>query len=50
MKKPIDIVELRKQIKKGIFNVYLYRKRIYIEDAENGESVILYDLKEGDTK
>ena len=50
MKKPIDVVELRKQIKKGIFNVYLYRKRIYIEDAENGESVILYDLKEGDTK
>ena len=50
MKKPIDIVELRKQIKKGIFNVYIYSKKIFIEDAENGESVMLYDLKEGDTK
>ena len=50
MKKPIDIVELRKQIKEGIFNVDIYRKRIYIEDAENGESVMIYDLKEDGTK
>lgn len=47
MTKPIDLIELRKQIKEGIFNVYLYRKRVYIEDADSGESVILYDLKEG---
>lgn len=49
MKKPIDIIKLRKQIKEGIFNIYLYKK-IYIEDTKNGESVMLYDLKEGDTK
>lgn len=48
MKKPIDIIELRKQIKEGIFNVYIYRKKIFIEDAENGETVMIYDLKEGE--
>ena len=45
MTKPIDLIELRKQIKEGIFKVYLYRKKVYIEDAENGESVMIYDLK-----
>lgn len=48
MKKPIDIIELRKQIKEGIFNVYIHRKKIFIEDAENGETVMIYDLKEGE--
>lgn len=47
MTKPIDLIELRKQIKEGIFKVYLYRKKVYIEDAENGESVMICDLKEG---
>ena len=46
MTKPIDLVELRKQIKEGIFKVYLYRHRVYIEDAENGESVMICDLKD----
>ena len=46
MTKPIDLIELRKQIKEGIFNVYLYRHKVYIEDAENGESVMIYDLKD----
>ena len=44
--KPIDLMELRKQIKEGIFNVYLYREKVYIEDADNGESVMICDLKE----
>ena len=48
MAKPIDLIELRKQIKEGIFKVYLYRKRVYIEDVENGESVMIYDLKTGE--
>ena len=48
MTKPIDLIELRKQIKEGIFNVYLHRKKVYIEDAENGESVMIYDLKAGE--
>ena len=46
MTKPIDLIELRKQIKEGIFKVYLYRGKVYIEDAENGESVMVCDLKE----
>lgn len=46
MTKPIDLIELRKQIKEGVFKVYLYRHRVYIEDAENGESVMICDLKE----
>ena len=48
MTKPIDLIELRKQIKEGVFKVYLYRHRVYIEDAENGESVMIYDLKAGE--
>ena len=47
MTKPINLIELRRQIKEGVFNVYLYRKKVYIEDAESGESVMIYDLKEG---
>ena len=48
MTRPIDLIELRKQIKEGVFKVYLYRHRVYIEDAENGESVMIYDLKAGE--
>ena len=48
MTKPIDLIELRKRIKEGVFKVYLYRHRVYIEDAENGESVMIYDLKAGE--
>ena len=47
MTKPIDLIELRRQIKEGAFKVYLYRKKVYIEDADNGESVMIYDLKAG---
>ena len=36
MTKPIDLIELRRQIKEGVFKVYLYRKKVYIEGAENG--------------
>lgn len=45
MTKPIDLIELRKQIKEGVFKVYLYRKKVYIEDTENGESVMICELK-----
>lgn len=47
MSKPIDLIELRRQIKEGIFNVCLYRNKVYIEDAENGESIMIYELKVG---
>ena len=45
MSKPIDLIELRRQIKEGIFNVYLYRNQVYIEDADSGESVLICELK-----
>ena len=48
MTKPIDLIELRRQIKEGVFKVYLYRKKVYIEGAENGESVMIYDLGVGE--
>lgn len=32
------------------YRVYLYRNRVYIEDAENGESVMIYDLEAGDAE
>lgn len=47
MTKPIDLIELRRQIKEGVFNVYLYRNRVYIEDADSGESVMICELKVG---
>ena len=50
MTKPIDLIELRKQIKEGIFNVYLNRKKVYIEDVDNGETVMIYDLQGGERK
>ena len=48
--KPIDLIELRKQIQEGIFNVYLYREKDYIEDVDNGDTVMICDLKEDDVK
>lgn len=45
MSKSIDLIELRRQIKEGIFNVYLYRNQVYIEDADSGESVLICELK-----
>lgn len=50
MTKPIDLIELRKQIKEGIFNVYLYREKVYIEDVDNGDTVMIYDLQGGERK
>ena len=50
MTKPIDLIELRKQIKEGIFNVYLYREKVYIKDVDNEETVMVYDLKGGERK
>ena len=50
MTKPIDLIELRRQIKEGIFKVYLYKHRVYIEDVDNGETVMIYDLQGGERK
>lgn len=48
MTKPIDLIELRNQIKDGILQVYMSRNRIYIKDSENGECVMICELKVGE--
>ena len=46
IRKIIDIVELRNQIKLGILRPYVERDKVYLEDAENGETIMVCDLKE----
>lgn len=46
--KPIDLIELRKQIRDGILQVYMSRNRIYIKDSENDECVMICELKVGE--
>lgn len=48
MSKPIDLIELRKQIMDGIFHVYMSRNCIYIKDSENDECVMICELKVGE--
>ena len=45
-KKIIDLVELRKQIKQGIFKPYVKRDKLYLTDVMNGETIMICDLKE----
>ena len=49
----IDLVELRSQIKNGYYRVYtsgtfLGKQYIYIEDTENGECVMIGEVKKDD--
>lgn len=49
-RRPIDLVELRNQIKAGHYRVYtsssfLGKQWIYIEDTENGECVMIGEVK-----
>lgn len=47
----IDLVELRKDIKDGIFNVFVKRDKVYLKDSQSGECIMICDLKEvGDKK
>ena len=41
-----DLVELRNEIKNGTFNVYIKREKVYIEDSQNGECIMICDVKE----
>ncbi len=45
-KLPTDIIKLRKEIKDGIFEVYIKREKVYLKDVESGETIIFCDLKE----
>lgn len=42
----IDLVKLRKEIKAGKFIAYVNRNKIYLQDTENGETIIIGELKE----
>ena len=48
--KPIDLVKLRSQIKSGILRPFVNRGKVYLEDTENGEVVIICELKAGEQK
>ena len=45
-RKIIDLVELRKQIKQGIFKPYVKGNKVYLEDAENGETIMICEVEE----
>ena len=42
----IDLVELRSEIKKGTFVPFVKREKVYLEDAQNGECIMICDLQE----
>lgn len=42
----IDLIELRNEIKKGTFTIYIRKDKVYLKDAENGETIVVCDLKE----
>ena len=46
--KPIDLVELRSQIKSGMFRPFVNRGRVYLEDTASGEVIIVCELKAGE--
>ena len=46
--KPIDLVELRSQIKSGMLRTFVNRGKIYLEDTESGEIIIVCELKAGE--
>ena len=48
--KPIDLVELRSQIKSGMFRPFVNRGRVYLEDAASGEVIIVCELKAGENE
>ena len=44
-KKPtIDLVDLRTELKNGTLNTFVKRDKVYIEDAQTGECIMICDL------
>lgn len=41
----IDLVQLRKEIKDGVFEIYQKRNKIYIKDAQTEECIMICDLE-----
>ena len=46
--KPIDLIELRSQIKSGMLRPFVNRGKIYLEDTASGEVIIVCELKAGE--
>ena len=46
--KPIDLVELRSQIKSGMLRPFMNRGKVYLEDAASGEVIIVCEFKAGE--
>ena len=46
--KPIDLVELRSQIKSGMLRPFMNRRKVYLEDAASGEVIIICEFKAGE--
>ena len=46
--KPIDLVELRNQIKSGMLRPFVNRGKVYLEDTASGEVIIIYEFKAGE--
>ena len=46
--KPIDLVELRNQIKSGMLRPFVNRGKVYLEDTASGEVIIVCELKAGE--
>ena len=46
--KPIDLVELRSQIKSGMIRPFMNRGKVYLEDAASGEVIIICEFKAGE--
>ena len=42
----IDLMELRKEIKKGVLIPFVKKDKVYLKDAENEETIMICDLKE----
>ena len=46
--KPIDLCELKKQIKDGDFRTFVNNGKVYLEDVISGEAIMIYELKAGE--
>ena len=45
-KRTIDLVDLRTELRNGTFNTFVKRDKVYIEDSQTDECIMVCDLKE----
>ena len=46
----IDLLDIRTQLKNGTFNAFVEKDKVYIEDTQNGECIMVCDLKENNVR